>query len=453
MDPLYQLIYQSTQQRMTENTQKSSDLLRIQKKELKEKSSRANELDSAELSPDLNSMGEDLMGSMDPDMFGRSNSAERFKRAWEEEPEERKEQDEEEGEEEGEPGGTAEALAEEKRRSESERSQLESIPESKSDSRSDSESDSESDSSETESDSESEPDSDEAEEEPEEPNSEAEAEDLPTVVLEPDVLDCSQASLEATDTVEAPAPVEAPSEEKLEPAASGFTSLLDQGSGFLRSDVKADTAELVLEPDDLPLPELPPGLADLTARLISGDSSRPGYRRLAHLLSRFGAGVLRMALREKVQVYLLPPGNRLHAHPLVANLLEDEEVEGAVYIPEKRTMVVEDSCVARVPRGFHPVLYYFAHAFDHVLGGGEGYASLKSAAVVASYESCRQSLAGHRFADDLAGASPVHYFAQAVESYLGENDSLEPLWSRDDLYDFDRSIYDYVDYLFRRINR
>ncbi len=439
---------------MTENTQKSSDLLRIQKKELKEKSSRANELDSAELSPDLNSMGEDLMGSMDPDMFGRSNSAERFKRAWEEEPEERKEQ-EEEGEEESEPveepGGAApSARAEEKRESESE---------SKRDSDSDSESDSESESesSEAESDSESEPGSDQAEEEPEEPDSgdeePSEAEDQPTVVLEPDVLDRSQAALEATDTVEAPEPIQAPPEEKRETTASGFTSLLDQGSGFLRSDEKADTAELVLEPDDLPLPELPPGLADLTARLISGDSSRPGYRRLAHLLSRFGAGVLRMALREKVQVYLLPPGNRLQAHPLVANLLEDEEVEGAVYIPEKRTMVVEDSCVARVPRGFHPVLYYFAHAFDHVLGGGEGYASLKSAAVVASYESCRQSLAGHRFADDLAGASPVHYFAQAVESYLGENDSLEPLWSRDDLYDFDRSIYDYVDYLLRRINK
>lgn len=428
---------------MTENTQKSSDLLRIQKKELKEKSSRANELDSAELSPDLNSMGEDLMGSMDPDMFGRSNSAERFKRAWEEEPEERKEQ-EEEGEEEGEPGdgptGTA-ALPEVQREPDSEGSESESESESQTES-------------ESESESESEPEPDDAENEPEEPDSGgSEAEDLPAVVLEPDVLDRSQAALAATDTVEAPEPVETPSEEKLESAASGFTSLLDQGSGFLRSDVKADTAELVLEPDDLPLPELPPGLADLTARLISGDSSRPGYRRLAHLLSRFGAGVLRLALREKVQVYLLPPGNRLHAHPLVANLLEDEEVEGAVYIPEKRTMVVEDSCVARVPRGFHPVLYYFAHAFDHVLGGGEGYASLKSAAVVASYESCRQSLAGHRFADDLAGASPVHYFAQAVESYLGENDSLEPLWSRDDLYDFDRSIYDYVDYLLRRINK
>lgn len=446
MDPLYQLIYQSTQQRMTENTQKSSDLLRIQKKELKEKSSRANELDSAELSPDLNSMGEDLMGSMDPDMFGRSNSAERFKRAWEEEPEERKEQTEEEegeGEEEGQTGDGPVAAAPEARTEElsPEPEESTSEPEPEPDSDSDSDSAEEADSEEEDPESEPEPDAD------------ADAEDPPAVVLEPDVLDRSEAALQATDTLETPEPIEAPAEEKVESPASGFTSLLDQGSGFLRSDEKADTAELVLEPDDLPLPDLPPGLADLTARLISGDSARPAYRRLAHLLSRFGAGVLRMALREKVQVYLLPPGNRLQAHPLVANLLGEDEVEGAVYIPEKRTMVVEDSCVARVPRGFHPVLYYFAHAFDHVLGGGEGYASLKSAAVVASYESCRQSLAGHRFADDLAGASPVHYFAQAVESYLGENDSLEPLWSRDDLYDFDRSIYDYVDYLLRRINK
>ena len=55
----------------------------------------------------------------------------------------------------------------------------------------------------------------------------------------------------------------------------------------------------------------------------------------------------------------------------------------------------------------------------------------------------------HRFGDLMAAHSPIHYFAQAVESYLAENDCFEPLWTRSDLYDFDRSMHDYVEYLLR----
>jgi hypothetical protein len=49
----------------------------------------------------------------------------------------------------------------------------------------------------------------------------------------------------------------------------------------------------------------------------------------------------------------------------------------------------------------------------------------------------------------MSSHSPAHYFAQAVESYLSENDCFEPLWTRQDLYDFDRSIYDYIEYLLK----
>lgn len=439
MDPLYQLIAQATQRNMNENTQKSNDFMRANhKKDVKEKGSRANELDFAELSPDLNSMGEDLMGSMDPDMFGRSNNAERFRRAWEEELEEqpRQEEEEEEGQEQGEPEDENARPREEGE-----------LPEPTSEA-------------EPEVEEEGAPEEDEAEEEwaeePPPPTLEIPREepgDEPAVVVEPDVLERSEAALASTDQLDRAEEPAAPVADEPARGDSSFHSLLDFGSGFLRSDEHSDNAELEMELLEETLPELSPSLAGLTSRLISGDSTRPSYRRLEHYLARFGVGVLRTAVQEKIKVILLGPDESLPSHILVQGLFDEEElVEGALYLPDKHTLLLEESCVIRVPRGFNPVVFYFAHAFDHILGD-EGYASAKSAAVMASYQSCQQKLAGHRFADDLAGISPMHYFAQAVESYLSEDDCLEPLWTRDDLYDFDRSMYDYVDYLFHRTNK
>lgn len=431
MDPLYQLIAQATQRNMNENTQKSNDFMRANhKKDVKEKGSRANELDSAELSPDLNSMGEDLMGSMDPDMFGRSNNAERFRRAWEEELEEQPRAEEEEAEEgEGEPEDENARPREEGE-----------LPEP---------------AAEAEEDASEEEEGELAEASPpptlEIPHEEPREE--PAVVVEPDVLERSQAALESTDLVDRAEPPAVPAEEEPVAGDSSFHSLLDFGSGYLRSDEKADDAELAVELLEETLPELSPSLASLTSRLISGDTTRPSYRRLEHYLARFGLGVLRSAVQEKIKVVLLGPDESLMSHALVQALFDEEEpVEGALYLPDKHTLLLEETCVNRVPRGFNPVVFYFAHAFDHILGD-EGYASVKSAAVMASYQSCQQRLAGHRFADELAGISPMHYFAQAVESYLSEDDCLDPLWTRDDLYDFDRSMYDYVDYLFHRTNK
>ena len=52
----------------------------------------------------------------------------------------------------------------------------------------------------------------------------------------------------------------------------------------------------------------------------------------------------------------------------------------------------------------------------------------------------------------MACSSPVHYFAQAAEAYLSANDCAEPLWSHEDLYDFDSMMYDYVEYLYNKSN-
>ncbi|MEW6279670.1 MAG: hypothetical protein AB1758_13665 [Candidatus Eremiobacterota bacterium] len=425
MDPLFQLIANTTQQqRMQENTQRSSDTLRIQfKKELKDKGSRAAEMDSADLSADVNLMGEDLMGSMDPDLFGRSNAA--FKQAWEEAEEEQKPAEEDGSQ--GEP--------------DDQRSDAQDEPP------------------------------------PELPESPVEAEGEPVSLPPPGLVSEDRAEVEAPPEPEAAAPDvvertsrstrERPSEEdaveRSEPPqqpddgkeGSGWRSLLDTSTGYLFSEETVAAprpGEAPVEEAEEVIPELPPALAVLTSRLIVGDAGRPAFRRLEHLLSRFGAGVLRSCLNERVRVLLLPPGESLKSHPTVGNLLGDEEVEGAVYLPESRSVVVEESTVTTPPHGFNPVLYYFAHAFDHALGG-EGYASMKSAAVFASFQSCEQALTGHKFADSLAGVSPVHYFAQAVESYLSAGDSADPLWTREDLQDFDRSMYDYVDYLLQRTNR
>ena len=58
---------------------------------------------------------------------------------------------------------------------------------------------------------------------------------------------------------------------------------------------------------------------------------------------------------------------------------------------------------------------------------------------------------GFDFVDELAAADPVRYFARSVSVYLGKDDCSEPLWSHQDLYDFDRSMYNYLQYLFARL--
>ena len=126
----------------------------------------------------------------------------------------------------------------------------------------------------------------------------------------------------------------------------------------------------------------------------------------------------------------------------------------AAYLPSERQLLVAQELFPshadyREPYAFQPALYYMAMAWDHIMGE-EGFASLTSPVIKANAQACQVGLEGHSSPDALGCSNPVHYFAQSVEAYLSANDCREQSWNREDLYDFDRMMYDYVEYLYQR---
>ncbi|MBS2034938.1 hypothetical protein JST97_08115 [bacterium] len=451
MDPIY---YQVNQTRLTEVTQKTSDNLRLQgNKEAKRKAERAGDVDKAAMSTDSSSMSDDMLGNMDPDDYG-GRGAKQFAQMWKEQLEEEEEkkqqgeQDDDEGEPDSEPEEPEDQTAPNKQETEveglgsAEEVEVEGTPVQVPPSNS------------ARLAAEAEPAAEPAEASAREqaPRPEPPTAERKAVVTPPTSSGEARAAKEqapaaekfsSTKIVEASAECAAPAAKK-----SSLGSLLDFSSGFLIAEdahfdenAEAESPAQEAEPEEA----LPEEISILLERLVTGDSSQPGYRKLNQLLSRFGRRVLQQCIEAHAKVYLLPPGEPLLAHPMLANC-GFADLQGAAYLPDQRLCLVEDDCVAQAPRGFHPVFYYFAHLWDHAMGG-ENFASSKSAAVKASYQVCQEG--GHRFGDLMSSHSPAHYFAQAVESYLAENDCFEPLWTRQDLYDFDRSIYDYIEYLLR----
>lgn len=423
LDPLFTLTSQN--QRMTENTQRTSDQLRSQAMKEKEKSRRGS-VDSTDISSEMNQMGEDLMGSMDPDLFGKGGNAALFKKLWEETVENEEEEKEDES-----PGGDPQdgrQEDEEEQREERPRSEtpavagerLEVPPPS-------------------------------APAVPEARAQEA-ASPAPPAPRPRSSPKSSAREARTRDSRSREAEVRAASAQAAPPPLTiGGGSLLDFSEGFLLHEsvveVEAPEAPLVQE-----LEPIAPHLEAVLATLLQGDARSAAWPRLQRVLSRFGAGVLGLCAARKVRMVLLPRGSGVRSHPTVKNALSGAVASGGAYLPESHTCLVEEEALLDAPRGFHPALFYFAQAWDHALGGEE-FASVQSAAVKASFDACRRGLVGHAFPDGMAAESPVHYFAQAVEAYLSENDCADPLWTREDLYDFDRSMFSYVEYLLKQGNR
>ncbi len=486
LDPLFTM--NSQNQRLIENTQRSSDAVRTQAmKETKEKR-RSHVRDLDDLDPDLDDLSGDLLGDMDPDSFG-GGSASRFRQMWE---------DDVEGEEtfqqpgdtifdEGQgtcaiavPSGSPDDESSEYMGGEPEGQEF--FPEEDAPSEIAEESEPEKEPSEPEPDNPEpeEPDDNAAEAEPEpadvpsarDSSSGAEQEkpksservviptgpeEKPERTVRTETVRVEVPS--APDTVQVNAPAEkAPPDDVDKPAAApqiwGISSLLDMSEGFIlhesssevvekkkTSRKKSAASEKVLSAD----------IGEVLDAIMEGDKDSPAWDRVRHLLSRFGKGVLRTCAANKIKVCLLP-GGTLGSYPAIRNAENGDKAAGGAYIPETHTLVVDESLFDDAPLGFHPVLYYFAMAWDHALGD-EDFASMKSPAVKASFEACRTGMDGHRFPDLMSAVSPVHYFAQAVEAYLSENDCDEPLWSREDLYDFDRSMYSYIEYMFKQGNK
>lgn len=198
--------------------------------------------------------------------------------------------------------------------------------------------------------------------------------------------------------------------------------------------------------------QVDPTLAQLAGKLVLNGPDQPGYEECVRLLSRFGAGALRICGREKVRVEILDEaGFAQHPGLQAMALSPDDTPSDGAYLVDSRQVLVDRRCLTGRPRFFHPALYYFAHAFDHAQGG-ETFSSRKAAAVIACYEASTRAYNGFDFVDELAAADPVRYFARSVAVYLGRDDCDDPLWSHQDLFDFDRSMYDYLQYLFARLN-
>lgn len=198
--------------------------------------------------------------------------------------------------------------------------------------------------------------------------------------------------------------------------------------------------------------DLDPELIEAASRLILSSHEDPGFQECVRLLARFGLGALRLCARSSVKVEIHDDRTLIFHPALVAlNLSEQDAPSDGAYLVSERLVLIDRSCLLAKPRFFHPTLYYFAHAFDHAQGG-DTFASKKAAAIVACFESSVRGLGGFDFVDELAAADPVRYFARSVAVYLGRDDCDDPLWSHQDLYDFDRPMYDYLQYLFSRLS-
>ena len=95
---------------------------------------------------------------------------------------------------------------------------------------------------------------------------------------------------------------------------------------------------------------------------------------------------------------------------------------------------------------------YMAVAFDHALGG-EDFSSEKSPAVLSNWQLCRDRIQGHLFQDKFSASNPSRYFAQSIESFLRQKDECPNsyFFNHEQLYDYDRSMFSYIEYLFNQM--
>lgn len=237
--------------------------------------------------------------------------------------------------------------------------------------------------------------------------------------------------------------------------SSFISSLLDNSEGFIFHEAVPEVVELSgrtskskREAEALKVPH---ELEKVLDQLIVCQAAPEAAESLRLLLSRFGKGVLDACMRDGLKVKLLPHQELKAAVCAADSSLQGREIGHGAYIAKERLCLIASelfsgSCVENSVYGFHPALYYFGMAWDHALGEGN-FASLQSPVIKANAQACQTGLEGHCAPDPMSCADPVNYFAQAVEAYFSANDCSETFWSREDLYDFDRLMYDYLEYL------
>jgi hypothetical protein len=275
-------------------------------------------------------------------------------------------------------------------------------------------------------------------------------------------------------------PAPPPQEEKPAVALSGispFVSLLTYDDGYIIADPRkevlppsADEKNLAPEPAspektarELIPPSLQARFKAAFEKMIFSTTDGEAREKLCGIFIQFGIGVLEVCSHAGVRVLMLPEAVSLSAFDGFFNQGFNSAWSALRfgYFPAERLLVLgEEVITGRDPRFSIPILY-FSFAFDHSLGS-EGFASERSPAVLANFQSCQRGDEGRQFIDRFSAESPIHYFAQAVEAFLtAPQGRLLPdtphdeniLCSKEQLYDLDRPMFTYVEYLLKQLNR
>lgn len=243
---------------------------------------------------------------------------------------------------------------------------------------------------------------------------------------------------------------------------SDWNSLLAFDDGFLIANLGFQTksSELVetseITPDfsgeKIEIPQTLDEIADDIEEIVSGmltcaPSSEYIRSVLNYQMSPFGKRILKLCSDFGVKIVLKTsflkdsyPNENFSANSACA------------YISSQKFCVLDENLITQKEEAVSARLF-MAMAFDHALGI-DTFSSLKSPAVLSNYGLCKESEPGHMFCDSFASVNPVNYFAQAVESFLRKDgETLEShIYNHEDLYDYDRSMYMYIDYLFKEMN-
>lgn len=178
-------------------------------------------------------------------------------------------------------------------------------------------------------------------------------------------------------------------------------------------------------------------------RLFDSERHRPAESAVVDTLVRFGCGALAYALRSRVRVVLLRPGELYReASRTLARLGIDVDAWPA---PPAGLFVVEERALYLRSRSPMTVAHEFGHALDCALGGGV-YRSGIDPQVRALFASAAS------FVTPYAATGVDEYFAESLRAYVEANDAGSP-WpraTRARLRHADPSMFEFVELLFER---
>lgn len=178
-------------------------------------------------------------------------------------------------------------------------------------------------------------------------------------------------------------------------------------------------------------------------RLFESDRRRPAEAAVLHTLLRFGRGALAYALRHRIRVMLLRPGERYReASAALARLGIDVDAWPA---PPAGLFVVEERALYLRSRSPMTVAHEFGHALDCALGGGV-YRSGIDPTIRSLFANARN------FVTPYAATGVDEYFAESLRAYVEANDAASP-WpraTRARLRHSDPGMHEFIEVLFER---